>query len=567
MLSACYNLTRAHYKFVHTYRLALYVYEYLVYSGAQKAAQTFLQEVSSSINRYRFDHSPLMALLAVELKTIHCKARSLIFKLFTNALYFSTSRYFFSFKIGWEKHIVPNEAPGFLFSWWSVFWDLYCAAPERRDVLKHSPDARAFYDYGLANPGFVPNCPQPSTMPSPGIHYVQGRNAPPSMLQHQQYVSQPRPMYPPGISRPNDKIPGIVPMGEQHLEAFLSSPSAVTAAAFRPNSNIPSLPIASAPTVTLRHQPRPMGPRGALVANGNAVGSLNSSSSTTSSSFSGSSPNGDFQSSLHQQFGRPHPFQQQRSLPLKMSPCTPNGLLPSQQQQQPQWGPGLSHSVDFLGNPQSSSKMSPDIGTTTSSMLFDPTLMEQLQSAPHPQPTPLPSSSGSGAGAGDGFAFFGQTDGLPVDETVVSGGQPQQQSQPSTSSQISQLLSPSPVQQAPRSDAPRSKAASIEEALLLSAPELELLAGSDDATGIVEGPDQSINGPPPGRVFDSDPMKVAETPNMLFPNSDDLRTIPNLADVMQDSTSGDLLSSGSSVQKPFCPLKDIEASAALFLQE
>lgn len=31
--------------FVHS-RLALYVYEYLVYTGAQKAAQTFLQEVS-----------------------------------------------------------------------------------------------------------------------------------------------------------------------------------------------------------------------------------------------------------------------------------------------------------------------------------------------------------------------------------------------------------------------------------------------------------------------------------------------------------------------------------------
>ncbi|KAL5968199.1 Single-stranded DNA-binding protein 3 [Taenia solium] len=494
-------------------KLALYVYEYLVYSGAQKAAQTFLQE------------------------------------------------------IGWEKHIVPNEAPGFLFSWWSVFWDLYCAAPERRDVLKHSPDARAFYDYGLANPGFVPGGPQPSPMPGPGVHYVQGRNGPPSMLQHQQYISQPRQMYPPGIARPNDKIPGLMPMGEQHLEAFLSSPSAVTAAAFRPNSSIPSLPIASAPTVTLRHQPRPMGPRGALVTNGNAVGSLNSSSSTASSSFSGSSPNGDFQSGLHQQFGRPHLFQQQRSLPLKMSPCTPNGLLPSQQQQQPQWGPGLSHSVDFLGNPQSTPKMSPDIGTTAPSMLFDPTLMEQLPPAPHPQPTPLPSSGGSGAG--DGFAFFGQTDGLPVDEASVSGGQPQQQPQPPpVSSQISQLLSPSPVQQTPRSDAPRSKAASIEEALLLSAPELELLAGSDDTTGVVEGSEQSINGPPPpGRVFDSDPLKVTETSNILFPSSDDLRTIPNLVDVIQDSTSGDLLPSATSVQKPFCPLKDIEASAALFLQE
>nr|VZI46692.1 unnamed protein product [Spirometra erinaceieuropaei] len=74
-------------------KLALYVYEYLVYSGAQKAAQTFLQEIQ------------------------------------------------------WEKNILLTDRPGFLFSWWSVFWDLYCAAPERREVWKHSNEARAFYDY------------------------------------------------------------------------------------------------------------------------------------------------------------------------------------------------------------------------------------------------------------------------------------------------------------------------------------------------------------------------------------------------------------------------------------
>uniref|UniRef100_A0A0X3PVX7 Single-stranded DNA-binding protein 3 n=1 Tax=Schistocephalus solidus TaxID=70667 RepID=A0A0X3PVX7_SCHSO len=85
-------------------KLALYVYEYLVYSGAQKAAQTFLQEIQ------------------------------------------------------WEKNILLTDRPGFLFSWWSVFWDLYCAAPERREVWKHSNEARAFYDYpvGLSRgPGGV----------------------------------------------------------------------------------------------------------------------------------------------------------------------------------------------------------------------------------------------------------------------------------------------------------------------------------------------------------------------------------------------------------------------------
>lgn len=32
----------------------------------------------------------------------------------------------------------------FLFS---VFWDLYCAAPERRDSCEHSSEAKAFHDY------------------------------------------------------------------------------------------------------------------------------------------------------------------------------------------------------------------------------------------------------------------------------------------------------------------------------------------------------------------------------------------------------------------------------------
>ena len=34
------------FKYVLIYRLALYVYEYLLHVGAQKAAQTFLNEVN-----------------------------------------------------------------------------------------------------------------------------------------------------------------------------------------------------------------------------------------------------------------------------------------------------------------------------------------------------------------------------------------------------------------------------------------------------------------------------------------------------------------------------------------
>ncbi|XP_059091286.1 single-stranded DNA-binding protein 3-like isoform X2 [Tigriopus californicus] len=84
-------------------KLALYVYEYLLHAGAQKAAQTFLNEIR------------------------------------------------------WEKNITLGEPPGFLHSWWCVFWDLYCAAPERRDSCDHSSEAKAFHDYGFVNSGYSVN--------------------------------------------------------------------------------------------------------------------------------------------------------------------------------------------------------------------------------------------------------------------------------------------------------------------------------------------------------------------------------------------------------------------------
>src|SRR5690606_9931413 len=34
----------------------------------------------------------------------------------------------------------------------SVFWDLYCAAPERRDTCEHSSEAKAFHDYVRRSP-------------------------------------------------------------------------------------------------------------------------------------------------------------------------------------------------------------------------------------------------------------------------------------------------------------------------------------------------------------------------------------------------------------------------------
>ncbi|XP_050402914.1 single-stranded DNA-binding protein 3 isoform X4 [Patella vulgata] len=95
-------------------KLALYVYEYLLHVGAQKSAQTFLSEIR------------------------------------------------------WEKNITLGEPPGFLHSWWCVFWDLYCAAPERRDTCDHSSEAKAFHDYGFVNSGYSVNGMAPNAAaPSP----------------------------------------------------------------------------------------------------------------------------------------------------------------------------------------------------------------------------------------------------------------------------------------------------------------------------------------------------------------------------------------------------------------
>ncbi|XP_076440188.1 single-stranded DNA-binding protein 3-like isoform X2 [Babylonia areolata] len=101
-------------------KLALYVYEYLLHVGAQKSAQTFLSEMPSM-------------------------------------------------QIRWEKNITLGEPPGFLHSWWCVFWDLYCAAPERRDTCDHSSEAKAFHDYGFVNSGYsvngiAPNAAAPSPL-------------------------------------------------------------------------------------------------------------------------------------------------------------------------------------------------------------------------------------------------------------------------------------------------------------------------------------------------------------------------------------------------------------------
>ncbi|KAK2726617.1 single-stranded DNA-binding protein 3-like isoform X2 [Artemia franciscana] len=157
-------------------KLALYVYEYLLHVGAQKAAQTFLSEIR------------------------------------------------------WEKNITLGEPPGFLHSWWCVFWDLYCAAPERRETCEHSSEAKAFHDYssgpvpsplgqmpssenmsgGPLPHGFFPN---PGMRPSPPTHPVSqpsphGQGPPtPQMMPGPQFMN---PRYP-GGPRPGVRMPQLGP--------------------------------------------------------------------------------------------------------------------------------------------------------------------------------------------------------------------------------------------------------------------------------------------------------------------------------------------------------------------
>ncbi|KAM5192904.1 single-stranded DNA-binding protein 4 isoform 14-T14 [Mantella aurantiaca] len=114
-------------------KLALYVYEYLLHVGAQKSAQTFLSEIR------------------------------------------------------WEKNITLGEPPGFLHSWWCVFWDLYCAAPDRRETCEHSSEAKAFHDYPpVGVPGSQPLLPNSIDPTRPQGH--------PNMAGPMQRMNPPRSM-------------------------------------------------------------------------------------------------------------------------------------------------------------------------------------------------------------------------------------------------------------------------------------------------------------------------------------------------------------------------------------
>ncbi|XP_071799159.1 single-stranded DNA-binding protein 3-like isoform X4 [Asterias amurensis] len=141
-------------------KLALYVYEYLLHVGAQKSAQTFLSEAS---------------------------------------------------QIRWEKNITLGEPPGFLHSWWCVFWDLYCAAPERRETCEHSSEAKAFHDYkhpgSKLKSGMIPDAPAERGRPNPHLD-VNGEQ-PVAPFLHKSGAA-PSPVL--GQMPPNDGMPPSGPM-------------------------------------------------------------------------------------------------------------------------------------------------------------------------------------------------------------------------------------------------------------------------------------------------------------------------------------------------------------------
>lgn len=105
-------------------KLAHYVYEYLMHLGAKNSANAFLSEYS------------------------------------------------------WDKKGAQlGEAPGFLVSWWCVFWDLYCAAPERRDSFETTQEAKIFHDYTNPNSNVMPS----------------QENLSPNVIGHNAFVNSPNP--------------------------------------------------------------------------------------------------------------------------------------------------------------------------------------------------------------------------------------------------------------------------------------------------------------------------------------------------------------------------------------
>ncbi|KAG6459967.1 hypothetical protein O3G_MSEX011697 [Manduca sexta] len=150
-------------------KLALYVYEYLLHVGATKAAQTFLSEIR------------------------------------------------------WEKNITLGEPPGFLHSWWCVFWDLYCAAPERRDTCEHSSEAKAFHDYGFVNSGYGVNGIGHNAGPAPPNDGMGGGGMPPGFFPNSPLRPSPPAPHPGSQPSPHGPQPQLMGTGQPFIGPWYSS--------------------------------------------------------------------------------------------------------------------------------------------------------------------------------------------------------------------------------------------------------------------------------------------------------------------------------------------------------
>ncbi|RVE44519.1 hypothetical protein evm_010848 [Chilo suppressalis] len=149
-------------------KLALYVYEYLLHVGATKAAQTFLSEIR------------------------------------------------------WEKNITLGEPPGFLHSWWCVFWDLYCAAPERRDTCEHSSEAKAFHDYGFVNSGYGVNGIGHNAGPAPPNDGMGGGGMPPGFFPNSPLRPSPPAPHPGSQPSPHGPQPQLMGTGQPFIGPWYS---------------------------------------------------------------------------------------------------------------------------------------------------------------------------------------------------------------------------------------------------------------------------------------------------------------------------------------------------------
>lgn len=173
-------------------KLIVYVYEYLIHSGAKQAADTFKEN------------------------------------------------------IGYAKEIKVNEGPGFLLDWWCVFWDLYCAAPERRhNQPESSTEARAFHDFMRSTP-MSPSI----TQTSPPQHHPHQQPPPPT---HTQFMGGGPPPGPRGYGPPGGGQP---PRGPPRMQGPPPPQHAHPGAVGPPGSFMPS----GSPRYAQQHPGGPPGP-------------------------------------------------------------------------------------------------------------------------------------------------------------------------------------------------------------------------------------------------------------------------------------------------------------------